>query len=57
MSRVAREATGKYGFKMEFTTATVDTMRDLLTELSRRYFVYITTEPAFLEEYSVLDTV
>ena len=41
ISSVVREATGKYGFKAEFTTATVGTMSDLLSELSRRYYMHV----------------
>jgi hypothetical protein len=35
-NRLVRESTERYGFKMEFTTATVDTMKNLLAEISRR---------------------
>lgn len=35
--RLFQETVGKYGFKKEFASATVDTMRDVLAALTDRY--------------------
>ena len=35
--RLFQETVGRYGFKREFAAATVDTMRDVLAALTKRY--------------------
>lgn len=42
--RLFRETVGRYGFKREFALATIDTMRDVLSEITKRYELYVHTK-------------